>query len=396
MEGGMIAMPLLLQWVSLFFFGLLIPSLGIVLVFKSRSYGRNRAQEVIHVYKLEDTAFGKLHQTRPQRENVLTFTLPILLLAAAALSFAALLTDYQDVFSKGFKQPYPILCGPKCEDAAKLADYQARTVVIACYAFLGWFAWSLVTLFERWRSYQVFSATFFRLLTRMAVAVIAAVVIRHGYSLFFPADSEIYLVVVAFCCGLVPEAAMSSIVRGLQKLQFLQQTQVPPEPLELTQIEGITPSLRFRLNELGIENAEGMAKVNPVSLTEYTGLPLAETVDWVGQAQLLLLLKPDAYRILQSHGIRRIADFIKCVESETDRRMLGSLMRLDDDLLRMGVANVRRSAEYRNLLELLNRLEAGPPGEPHAAAEPLAEAPPAPPPAAKAARAVKPQEVAQE
>lgn len=356
------AMPLLLQWVSLFFFGLLIPSLGIVLVFMSRSFGRNRVLEVIHVYRLEDTAFGRLHQSRPQRESVLTYLLPILLLAAAALSFAALLTDYQDVFSKGFKQPYPILCGPQCEDAAKLADYQARTVVIASYAFLGWFAWSLVTVFERWRSYQVFSATFFRLLTRLVVAVIAAVVIRHAYSLFFGADSEIYLVVVAFGCGLVPEAGVSVVTRGLQRLQFLTSSQVAPEPLELTLVEGITPSLRFRLNELGIENAENLAKANPVSLTEYTGLPLAETVDWVGQAQLVLLLKPDAYRILQGHGIRRIADFIKCVENETDRRMLGSLMRLDDDLLRMGVANVQRSAEFRNLLELLNRLEAGPPG----------------------------------
>lgn len=357
-------MPLLLQWVSMFFFGLLIPSLGIVLVFMSRSYGRNRAQEVVQVYRLADTAFGKLHQSRPQRENVLTFTLPILLLAAAALSFAALLSDFQGVFSNGFKQAYPLLCGPKCEQADKLADYQARTVVIACYAFLGWFAWSLVTVFERWRSYQIFSATFFRLLTRLAVAVIAAMVIRHTYSLFFAAD-EIYLVVVAFACGMVPESLVSVVLRGLQRLQFISQSREPPEQLELTQIEGITPSLRFRLNELGIEDAEGLAKINPVSLTEYTGLPLAETVDWVGQAQLLLLLKPDAYSILQSHGIRRIVDFIRCVDNETDRRMLGSLMRLDDDLLRLGVANIQRSAEYRNLRELLQRLESGPPNEAH-------------------------------
>lgn len=362
MEGGPVAMPLLLQWVSMFFFGLLIPALGIVLVFMSRSFGSNRALEVLQVYRLDETAFGKLHQTRPQRENVLSFVLPVILLAVAASSFAALLTDFQGVFSNGFKQAYPILCGPKCDQTDKLADYQARTVVIACYAFLGWFAWSLVTVFERWRSYQIFSATFFRLLTRLAVAVIAAVVLRHAYSLFFNAD-EIYLVVVAFGCGMVPEAAVAVVLRGLQRLQFISQNREPPEQLELTLIEGVTPSLRFRLNELGIENAESLAKANPVTLTQYIGLPLAETADWVGQAQLLLLLKPDAYTILQSHGIRRIADFIKCVESEIDRRMLGSLMRLDDDLLRMGVANVQRSAEYRNLLELLTRLEAGLPGE---------------------------------
>ena len=370
-------MPLLLQWVSMFFFGLLIPSLGIVLVMMSRSFGRNRSLEVIQVYRLEETAFGKLHQSRPQRENALTVILPVLLLAAAASSFAALLTDFQGVFSNGFKQAYPILCGPKCEQVDKLADYQARTVVIACYAFLGWFAWSLVTVFERWRSYQIFSATFFRLLTRLAVAVIAAVVIRHTYSLFFAAD-EIYLVVVAFACGMMPEAIVSLAMRGLQRMQFMTQNREPPEQLELTLVEGITPALRFRLNELGIENAESLAKTNPVSLTEFTGLPLAETVDWVGQAQLLLLLKPDAYSILQGHGIRRIADFIKCVENETDRRMLGSLMRLDDDLLRMGVANVQRSAEYRNLLELLNRLESGPPGDPSLAPASAPAAIPAP------------------
>lgn len=372
-------MPLLLQWVSMFFFGLLIPSLGVVLVFMSRSFGSNRALEVVHVYRLDETAFGKLHQTRPQRESVLSFVLPILLLAAAASSFAALLTDFQGVFSAGFKQAYPILCGPKCDQADKLADYQARTVVIACYAFLGWFAWSLVTVFERWRSYQIFSATFFRLLTRLAVAVIAAVVLRHAYSLLFSGD-EIFLVVVAFACGMVPEAVVAVVLRALQRLQFITQNREPPEPLELTLIEGVTPSLRFRMNELGIENAEGLAKANPVTLTQYLGLPLAETVDWIGQAQLLLLLKPDAYTILQGHGIRRIADFIKCVENEIDRRMLGSLMRLDDDLLRMGVANVQRSAEYRNLLELLNRLEAGPPGEakPHNASSAAQPAPAAP------------------
>lgn len=369
MEGGLVGMPLLLQWVSMFFFGLLIPSLGVVLVFMSRGYGHNRAMEVIQVYRLEETAFGKLHLSRPQRENVLTFVLPILLLAAAALSFAALLTDYNQVFSKGFTAPYPILCGPACDQGEKLADYQARTVVISGYAFLGWFAWSLVTLFERWRCFQLFSATFFRLLTRLAVAVIAALVIRHAYSLFFGAATEIYLLVVAFACGLVPEAIMGAIMRMMQKLQGLSTIHEPAQPLDVTLIEGISPALAYRISELGIDSAESLAKVNPVTLTEYTGLPLAETVDWVGQAQLLLLLKPDAYRILQGHGIRRIADFIKCVENDTDRRMLGSLMRLDDDLLRMGVANVQRSAEYNNLVELLNRLESGPPPRPLSAVE---------------------------
>jgi predicted flap endonuclease-1-like 5' DNA nuclease len=65
---------------------------------------------------------------------------------------------------------------------------------------------------------------------------------------------------------------------------------VPPVPLPMTAITGISPDLAEALRGAGIRSVWDIAQSHPAALAEATGLPVGQIMieDWIGQAQRLV------------------------------------------------------------------------------------------------------------
>lgn len=114
------------------------------------------------------------------------------------------------------------------------------------------------------------------------------------------------LPVVAFLTGMFPE-------RGIHYLKervkiFSDKGILKAENLPLDMIEGINIFHKVRLEEVGIDNAQNLAKANLVELLVRTPFKPKEIIDWIGQARLYLYFKSEVKK-LREVGIRTIFDF---------------------------------------------------------------------------------------
>jgi hypothetical protein len=74
-------------------------------------------------------------------------------------------------------------------------------------------------------------------------------------------------------------------------------------------IDDLTREKIDRLNELGIDSAQMLARQNPFILLPRLPYDLGLLVDWIGQAQLYELVKDENLRKLRASCVRDIFDF---------------------------------------------------------------------------------------
>jgi hypothetical protein len=202
---------------------------------------------------------------------------------------------------------YLVLCGPRCTDAtvgegataeAALAfrQYQTGTLVAVGFAFLGWVCWALMTIFDRSTSLQILPSTFRKITIRLALAVLVAVVLRHA----LPSAS---VAVIGFGVGMFPQRGIAWL-EGL--FNRLLQTDPQSESFGLELIQGISRAITFRLQEVGIDDAVDLAHANPFLLYDSSGYQMSEIVDWIAQAQWLVLLQAEAFAAAQKAGLRTV------------------------------------------------------------------------------------------
>jgi hypothetical protein len=116
-----------------------------------------------------------------------------------------------------------------------------------------------------------------------------------------------YFILMAFAIGFFPEAALRWL--SAQARQRIFRMGPASSYLDIEAIEGIETFTRARLAEAGILEASRLAVSNPLGLVIRTPYPLQQVIDWVGQAQLLLLLKEDRFNRLREQGIRTSFQF---------------------------------------------------------------------------------------
>ncbi len=191
----------------------------------------------------------------------------------------------------------------------RLLDHQAGALVSLAFAFLGALLWSITYLSRRMALRDVTGHAYQTIALRLLGATIVALFVYHTKALLLVEGldrqswDEVTVVIVAFAAGVVPEVALRWMAGQTRRL-FGAGADRRSDELELETIEGIDAYTRVRLAEAGIFDAQGLVAANPLHLTLRTPFSLPQVVDWIGQALLLVQLKPEAYRRWRAHGLR--------------------------------------------------------------------------------------------
>jgi hypothetical protein len=157
---------------------------------------------------------------------------------------------------------------------------------------------------------------------------------------------------IAFLSGLYPSLGVNVLIdrlphwlrlkRGVPQAVYISRS----FPLDL--IDGIDPSIRFRLNQLEIAEVQNLATANPILLYVEAPYGLLEVIDWMAQAQLLIELGPERFLDARAAGVRDMVAFLELGRSEEGRRVLAPLL-LSDAEVNSEALQVRFDAIARKL-----------------------------------------------
>jgi hypothetical protein len=161
---------------------------------------------------------------------------------------------------------------------------------------------------------------------------------------------------IAFLSGLYPSLGLNVLVDRLPSwLRFKRDVAEASEigrsfPLDL--VDGIDPSIGFRLRELNIADVQSVATANPVELFVQTPYSFGQVIDWMAQAQLLIELGPQRFLDARKSGIRDIADFLSLGRNDAGSALLRPLLPGVGDsqeTLRARVDSIGRKLHIRHL-----------------------------------------------
>ncbi|MBC2773188.1 hypothetical protein H6M51_09960 [Rhizobium sp. AQ_MP] len=133
-----------------------------------------------------------------------------------------------------------------------------------------------------------------------------------------PEVSHIWLL-LAPVLGYLPDSASKFVILRLQSLiswvkmdddRFNKVTRITP----LDALDGIDYATRFRLQESGIYDVQGLATYNPIMLHIETPYGIYQAVDWIAQAQLCHLVGLEKFLVLRELQIRTIFDLERAID----------------------------------------------------------------------------------
>ncbi|WP_448204479.1 hypothetical protein [Azospirillum sp. sgz302134] len=175
-------------------------------------------------------------------------------------------------------------------------------------AFLGAFLWSLQHLLRRAQARDIGPTTIYRICLYMLFGMVLAIFVNHAMSGALsgvaPISMEQSLPVSGFFTGYFSIEIFEKVTEwALRKKKAIRTDEQPPP---LTVIEGVSYDTAVRLRELWVDDAYALAHVNPLEVYLKTPFGLEQCIDWVAQAQLLMLVKGEAFQVLRRLGIRTI------------------------------------------------------------------------------------------
>jgi hypothetical protein len=119
--------------------------------------------------------------------------------------------------------------------------------------------------------------------------------------------------------GYLPDSATKFALLRLQSLmswvkmdddRFNKITRITP----LDALDGIDYATRFRLQECGIYDVQGLATYNPIMLHIESPYGIYQAVDWIAQAQLCHLVGIEKFLVLRELQIRTIFDLERAID----------------------------------------------------------------------------------
>lgn len=350
-------------------FAAFIPILAGISVYLRDHQANTRLNAAVTLYGLEDDRYYKIYlQNKPSQLWEQTwFSILVIFLISLYFSFllirtnSALVNDTSNL----------LVLGPLWK-AGKLADdvqsYRIGTFVTISFAYLGWYVWSIATIFSRLATLELVAATYTNMLIRLVMAVLIAIVFNHLSSSLFTPAAALSTVAIGFGVGIFPDAALKWLSRELRR-RLLGETDTDKElPLDL--IQGISPYRKIRLYEMGLDNCQNLVASNPILLFITSNLSLLEILDWISQAQLAVIVGADRFDKLQSNGWRQARDFERACGGAA-KPVVSALIGYDErqlDDLREGLLN---DPTFKRVDALQRRISAADEADASAAAPPL-------------------------
>jgi len=235
-----------------------------------------------------------------------------------------------------------LLDGPSIATGALSADKADTTklmgMLVIGLSFIGAYIWSAQSLYRRLSTLDLPPSAYYGIGVRILFSIFVSLMV-----FYLSLDTKTgkveapgILAVTVFLAGMFPERAL----RYLQeKARFLpNKKQDKAHPLPLAMIQGIQLFERVRLAEIGIDNAQNLAKANFIELLLRTPFNPREAIDWIGQARLYLFFTEEIVE-LRKTGVRTIFDFRKIAQDKALLKEIGQLANIPITKLNI-VANI--------------------------------------------------------
>jgi hypothetical protein len=123
-------------------------------------------------------------------------------------------------------------------------------------------------------------------------------------------------------------------------------------------IDDLTREKIDRLNELGIDSAQMLAKQNPFLLLPRLPFDLGLLVDWIAQAQLYVLVKEAALAELRKKYVRDIFDLYIRLQNDGSRAAICTSMKIEDADGKVLAVQLEQDASFVRLRETRDALRA--------------------------------------
>jgi hypothetical protein len=238
------------------------------------------------------------------------------------IGFVAFLIGYG--FQTEFAMPSVILGGLHKPADADYATYQTGTFCIMATAFIASYVYSLGRLLDRVNNNDLYPISLYYYAVRVVIACAAAAIFRHTADSFALENASI-LLLVAFGIGFAPDLFIVAISRRAFQAVKIWGSRDDPAPvtrplsLPLLMIDDLSRDKIDRLNELGIDSAQVLARQNPFLLLPRLPYDLGLIVDWIGQAQLYALVRDEPLAALRKIYVRDVFDLQVRLQSEPAR-----------------------------------------------------------------------------
>ena len=204
-----------------------------------------------------------------------------------------------------------IHCKKDDEDYSPIRVQQLGSIVVLAFAFLGGFVWSAQNVLRRLTTVDLAPATYYGSGVRIIYACLIALMLLF---LLGTSGTEQYIVVVAFLAGMFPERALNFL---REKVKIFSRHQGAADELPLEMIEGINLFHISRLNEIGIDNAQNLARSSLIDILLKTPFNAMQIIDWIAQAMLCVYFK-DGIHSLRNIGVRTVFDLRAADASNID------------------------------------------------------------------------------
>jgi hypothetical protein len=205
-----------------------------------------------------------------------------------------------------------LLSGLQAAASAQDAKYPAGTFTVIEIAFIASYVYALGRLLERVNNNDLYPISVYYYAVRTVMACAIAVVLRHSAAAF--ALDEPIVILLAFIVGFAPDLFILAMSRrAFQVLKVLgirndPSAAVLPTALPLLVIDDLSRDKIDRLNELGVDSAQVLARQNPFMLLTRLPYELPLVVDWIAQAQLYILVGDERLTALRKNYVRNIFD----------------------------------------------------------------------------------------
>ena len=184
-----------------------------------------------------------------------------------------------------------------------------------------------------------------------------AAVVRHTADVF-GIDSTPLLLLIAFGIGFAPDLFVLAIIRrAFQALKIWGARSEPgeanrPTSLLLLMIDDLSRDKIDRLNELGIDSAQILARQNPFLLLPRLPFDLGLIVDWIGQAHLYALVRDEAFARLRSVFIRDSFDLYVRLGDDACRAAVCQMLGISDQDAKLLIRQLEEDPSFMRLKEV--------------------------------------------
>jgi hypothetical protein len=244
-------------------------------------------------------------------------------------------------------------------EGASAIEFPTATALVLGAGFVGAYVWSIHYLILRVANFDLSPLSFLGTSAHVLMTVFAAWVLCQVVAAPGLQEKAAVTVVlgIAFLSGLYPSLGLNVLIDRLPN--WLRLKRDVPEAGEISRsfpldlIDGIDPTIRFRLNQLEIAEVQNLATANPILLYVAAPYGLVEVIDWMAQAQLLAELGPQRFLEARSRGIRDMVAFLELGRTEQGRRLLAPLLlpdgEADDEALRATFDSIATKLHVQHL-----------------------------------------------